>query len=412
MNHSEPPAPSAGIVYFFSPTESVLTRRGDRHPALAQHLVKAGYRVHYVSSGFYHAEKRHFSEAEITEAQQRVPYGLEILPCIGYPSNISIRRVLNNILLSLRAYRYLAGRLTPADLLILPSRPVESVFMAACLRRFRRCQVLLDIEDTWPDALVVRNPLARFVFRTWCNLLLRPSLRTFDLFVHICPSFTEWLRRYNPGATSRFISLGYDPARWQECRPRSGQPVSTPRRLVCVGQLQFQVDVMPILEALRRLPGYSLTIIGDEGKGQRYREVTDYIAKHKLTNVEIIGVVPREKVASLLQDQCIGVIPIVTSLVPNKLFDYVASYLPTLVLGCEDTGRIVSEHGIGWHIPLDAEATYEFLRDLTDAEIGTCRKRVETARPAFNREHLYDELEMLIRPHVRLVPAATTGTTS
>ncbi|MRS04210.1 glycosyl transferase family 1, partial [bacterium] len=159
-------------IFVVGPTESMLTRRGNRHPALAQYLVDQGFSLEYVTSNFYHAEKRWFSSEEIAIAKQDAPYKLTVKQCIGYKANISFQRILSNILLSINFFFYLLPRLNKNSILILPSRPVEMIFAAAMLRLLRNVTVALDIQDIWPDMLVVRSKVKKLFFTLYCNIYL------------------------------------------------------------------------------------------------------------------------------------------------------------------------------------------------------------------------------------------------
>ena len=61
-------------IYIISQTESHLTMRGKRHPNLADFLASKDYDLTYISSDFYHADKRHFKNNEIIEAQNQLKY--------------------------------------------------------------------------------------------------------------------------------------------------------------------------------------------------------------------------------------------------------------------------------------------------------------------------------------------------
>lgn len=76
-------------LFIVSPTESCLTRRGDRHPKLAARFAAQGWNVCYISSDFYHAEKHHFSTEEIAAARERAGYELKLFHVPAYGDNIS-----------------------------------------------------------------------------------------------------------------------------------------------------------------------------------------------------------------------------------------------------------------------------------------------------------------------------------
>jgi glycosyltransferase involved in cell wall biosynthesis len=385
--------PKPEKVYIVGPTESILTQRGNRHPSLATFLVKQGYALEYVTSDFYHAEKRWFSREEIRLGQEKVPYKLTVKRCIGYKANISIRRIIANILLTWSFFFYLLPRLNRRTVLILPSRPVEMMFAAALLRLIRGTSVALDIQDIWPDMLVVDSRLKRTLFRYYCNLYLYPSLRFIDKFFHVAPSFENWLDRYARKATSTFIPLGFDAERWRDAAPiEKNTDQSLTIQLACVSQLTFQFNIMPLLKALNLRRAYHLKSIGEDGTGQRYREVVEFIEKQKMDNATIVGLVSRQEMVRELRGVDIGIVPMVSTSIPNKVFDYIASYIPLLVLGKNDSAEFVEQLGIGWSVEFNERAIGEFLDSITREEIRRKAARVAEIRHRFSRDVLHEQI--------------------
>ncbi|EFK09709.1 glycosyltransferase, group 1 family protein [delta proteobacterium NaphS2] len=385
-------------IFVVAPTESVLTKRGNRHPALALFLATYGYELEYVSSDFYHAEKRHFSAEEISRAKLDVPYSLVILHCLGYTKNISSRRVVSNILFSAKVFFYLWSRLNRKAILLLPSRPVEMIFAAAMLRLTRGTSVALDIQDIWPDMLIVKNRLKKLAFTIYCNMYLYSSLRSIDKFFHVAPSFVEWLHRYAPKARSIFIPLGFDEERWPIVASKQHASAKTPSRisLVCVAQLTFQFDVLPIVKAILNNELFMLTIIGEDGKSERYPEVINFIKEKAMKNVRIIGHVDRMVLVDHLVSADIGIVPMISTSLPNKVFDYIASNLPILALGQNDISDFVRQYDIGWCTSFDHKEIRSLLRTLTRGQILEKRKNVQKIRPNFSRDRLHQQLLKLI----------------
>ncbi len=396
---------SSKKIYIVGPTESVLTKRGNRHPSLAAFLVREGYDLEYVTSDFYHAEKRWFSKTEIEEGRQKATYKLTVKHCIGYMSNVSVRRVISNSFLSLSFFLYLLPRLNRQTVLILPSRPVEMMLAAAVLRIVRGTSVLLDIRDVWPDGLVLRDRTRRFAFNTYCHVYLYPSLRFLDKFVHVAPSFVDWLHRYAPRKDSVFVPLGYDRDRWESIAQRRTGP-KEPIDLVCVAMLQHLIDVMPVLQAINGDERFRLTLIGDDGQGERYAEVVDYIEKNHMENVTIVGRLSPDEVVRYLNRMDIGVVPMISSSIPNKVFDYIAARLPLLVLGENDCADLVEEMGIGWSCSYDESGVRAQLADVDTSAIRAAREHVAAVRDRFGRDHLFRSVVDVIESGVsRGLPA-------
>ena len=217
----------------------------------------------------------------------------------------------------------------------------------------KRCRAVLDIRDIWPDALVIPNAIKFSLFKWYCNFYLKLSLNKFDPFVHISPSFVKWLHRYAPKTESKFIPLGFDASRWKSTTFQNKMIEGKQIRLVCVGLLQYQIDVMPVLKAMKNRNQFHFTIVGDDGAGERYNEVISYINEHQMENVTIIGTVPPNVMADYLDNQDIGVIPMISDSIPNKVFDYIGAFLPILALGDFDTARFVIDNGIGLSVPFN-----------------------------------------------------------
>ena len=375
-------------VFVVSPFENLMAARGTRLPRLAEMLAEVGYEVEYVTTNFSHAYKRKFSQDEIERCKRTLPYQMTVLPILGYRSNISMKRIVNNFVMTIIHLFYLLRVVRSGDVVVTLSRPVEFVAMVALLKSIRRIRVVLDIPDVWPDALVGVTLVKKFLFSIYCNFYLKVSLRRIDRFIHVAPSFVEWLHRYSPKANSFFIPLGFDEDRWTLMKHR---PLASdgPMSLVFVGALQYQLDVMPLLKALVERPRFNLTIIGDNGTGQRYREVKGFVEKYGMSNVKLLGRMTPTEVVKELRNHDIGIVPMISSSIPNKMFDYIAAYLPVLSLGDNDSSGFVRKYDIGWTAPFEPEIIGNLLDSLTVEEVNNKAKNVEAIRDQFDRKYLY-----------------------
>jgi len=372
--------------YLIGPTESVLTNRGTRFPDFADFLFEKGHLVVYYTSGFYHAEKRHFKKKEVFSSKQKCKYPLFVIPVLGYSQNISTRRVVSNFWFSLGIFLRLLLKVCRNDCVIIPSRPVELIFFISLIGRIKKCRIYLDIQDIWPDALQVKNQRKRRLFSHYCDLFLKPSLKYYTNTFHVAPSFLSWLNRYAPDKSSIFLPLGWENERWQNniVNPASDDYV----KLVCVAQLTYQFDIMPILVFLKTNPKYKLKIIGEDGKGERYAEVINYVNLNGIKNVSIIRKVPHEKMSDALVGEDIGIVPMLTSSIPNKVFDYLGARLPIVVLGKNDSADFVHHYDIGWSCDYNATSFSSLMENITREDIGEKRMNIEIIRDQFSRNQL------------------------
>lgn len=379
-------------IYIIAQTESILTKRGNRHPNIADYLVNNGSTIIYYTSNFYHSEKRFFKETEILEAKKKVKYNLKVLKTLGYYNNIAPRRVINNFLFSLLVFIKLVFIVQKQDKVFLPSRPVELIFFMSLLKRIKGVRIYLDIQDIWPDALEIKNKFKKKIFEIYCNIFLKPSLKYYDNSLVVAPSFEKWLRRYAKHVPAVFVPLGWENDRWLDV-DRKVPIDNSIVKIVCVAQLQHQIDIMPILEVLKDYKKYHLTIIGEDGKGDRYAEVIKYIEKNLISNVDIIGKVTRGEMKNHLEFMSIGILPMLTTSIPNKIFDYMACELPIIVLGENDSSHFVVQNEIGWSCDYNSNSLLMLLENITEVSISNKISKLKLIKCNYSRNHLHKEIK-------------------
>lgn len=381
--------------FLIGPTESVLTKRGNRFPNIAEHLIQNHCEVVYYTTNYSHAEKRFFSPDDIELSKDKAPYKLHVMNVLGYRSNISVRRVISNYLFSLSLFSRLLLTVRRNDVILIPSRPVELIFFIAMLKALRKVNIFIDVQDIWPDALDISNKFLKGIFVIYCNLFLYNSLRHYTGAMHVAPSFELWLRRYWYKRKSSFIPLGWENSRWEKCALNTDSSKEE-LNLVVVAQLQYQIDVLPVIEAIRNNPNVKLTIIGEDGRGQRYAEVMNYLEANNVHNCNIVGKLDRLELVDYLSTMDIGVSPMITSSIPNKIFDYLGSFLPILVLGENDSADFVAENNFGWTVGFDSVLIENWLRDLTWSEIKGKSMSIKEKRENFSRDQLHQKIKDVI----------------
>ena len=382
-------------VFLIGPTESILTKRGNRFPNFADFFVQENVNVVYYTSDFYHAEKRFFSKAEIHNAQSECTYELNVLSVLGYFNNVSVKRVFSNFFFSLKLFFILLFRVKKYDKILLPSRPVELIFFMSLLKRIKGVGVYLDIQDVWPDALQIANKKKKKIFEVYCNLYLKPSLKYYTAALHVAPTFKLWLRRYAKNTPSSFVPLGWENERWSNVTSKD-IVLSDVIKLVCVAQLQHQIDVMPILMVLKNNNTLHLTILGEDGTGERYPEVINYIKENDISNIEILGKIERKEMVKYIENKHVGILPMITSSIPNKIFDYMAAMLPIIVLGDNDSSNFVIENNIGWQCNFNSEDLDLLLQSLSAEEIKAKKEQVVLVRNNFSRNILHKKIKDII----------------
>lgn len=384
-------------LILIGPTESELTKRGNRFPNIASFFANDGYQVKYYTSNFYHAEKRFFLKEEINKVKKSLKYDLNVLSVLGYYSNISSRRVISNFIFSFKLFFILMTKVSKNDKIILPSRPVELIFFVSLLKRLKAVKIYLDIQDTWPDALKIDNKIKTQIFNIYCNIYLKPSLKFYDAAFYVAPSFKKWLSRYAKKIPSSFIPLGWENERWSQVEYNNTKKDLKLIKMVVVAQLQRQIDVTPILNVLKNNDNLHLSIFGEDGTGERYNDTINFIKTHNLKNIDIIGKIDRLEMANFLQDKDIGVLPMITSSIPNKIFDYIAAMLPTIVLGDNDSSEFVVKNNIGWQCDYNSKSLELLINKLSLSDISLKKKNIAEIRTNFSRDILHNKIKEIIK---------------
>lgn len=379
------------MIYIISQTESHLTQRGKRHPNLADFLSLKGYKVEYFSSNFYHADKIHFNSQQIEDANNEIKYKLSIIESFAYYRNVGLRRIISNLMFSYRVYKQLKKRSLDNSIIIVPSRPVEILYFLNKLKKTNKVEILVDIRDVWPDAFNINSKPLNYLFKKYCDFFLKDSLPSFDKFVHTCPKFLDWLNRYAPAKSSTFIPLGYDPKRFS-CSVNA-KTKSEPIKFVYIGLLQYQIKILPFIKVIQNDQRYNLTLYGDNGEGERYEDVKNFIDLYKISNVHFKGKIHQNKVCTVLKNYDIGLLPMDAKFAfPNKVFDYIASALPIYSMGDHDTSTFVKNNRIGWVSSFnqdDIKQTINKISNSVNDDVKIFSKELLQIKENYSREQLF-----------------------
>ena len=150
------------------------------------------------------------------------------------------------------------------------------IYFASVLRIKYKISVLVDIQDIWPDMLVNKSGITTYVFTKYCNFFLKRSLKYIDKFIHVAPSFQNWLKRYSPKSSSKFVPLGFEEGRWGEINSSANISNKNKITFLVIAQLTFQFDIIPILDALKNNENFELLLVGENGKGERFNELQSF----------------------------------------------------------------------------------------------------------------------------------------
>jgi len=375
-------------LYIITPFESKLTKRGTRFPTLAWIFSKNGYSVEYITSNFDHSKKNHFNRQYIKKISKKLPYTLKVINILGYRRNISIFRSISHLQFVLKTYLYLNKNIKLRQIILIPSRLPELIWVCALIKKKKKIKLVLDISDIMPDAFPKEKRIRRKIFEIYCNIFQRKSLCAFDKFVYTSMNFRKWLNRYSSPNDSVFIPLGFDEKRWESMKVLKSCDFGNVINIVYIGDLTSNIDIFPIINSIKNKNNIQFTIIGG---GDYISLVKKYVQNNRIKNIAFTGFVDPNEVPNYMKKQHLSVIPMRLDTIPNKLFDSIAAYLPVLVLGKNDTSRFVKQYNIGWELSFNETEISTFFNNLTKNEIIEKSNNIRKIRNEFSKDKLYKE---------------------
>jgi len=374
------------------PFENVMTQRGNRTTTFAEFLFEKKHKVYFVTTNFYHAEKRIFNKKIVNENITKTPYSLIVLNNIGYKKNISIRRIISHFSFSIKSFFTLLKIKNDIDVIIIPSRPPDLIFCVNIFAKIFNKKIIVDVSDIWPDSFP-GNGVKKMIFTIYCNLFQYLSLPFIKNYVYMSYNFNKWIQKYRKSVNSIFIPLGYEEERWKNFD--TIKEIKGNVKIIYIGNISQIINLYPLLEAIKRINKYELSIVGG---GDKLNEVKKYCEKNNIPNVKFYGFIPRNKIQNIIIKHHLSVIPMIgyAGTLPNKLFDSIASYRPIISFGNNDISNFVEKFKIGWKVDYSTEKVIEYLKNISEKEIIIKSENIKNIRNDYSRKKMYHYYEKFI----------------
>lgn len=170
-----------------------------------------------------------------------------------------------------------------------------------------------------------------------------------------------------------------------------GSTNASPPAIVYTGNLGTAQNLEACVEAMIHVSEPAvLRLVGSGDVESKLHRLVDELGVED--RVEFTGLVPRDEVPEILRTATIGVAPLeetetLSYAMPTKVYEYMACGLPTVVTGCGEIRRFVTETDIGVHADGDPEA----LADRFDELLTDSQRRDELA--VRSREHVVEHYD-------------------
>ena len=295
-----------------------------------------------------------------------------------------LRRLPYYLLFSIHAMFWLVWNVRRYDAVVTTTPPISTGAAGLCASVLGKPWIV-DVRDLWIDAAVSLGYLDEGSF------LERASRRFQRLVLHTADGITvttELLGEYiqelygeSLAEKTLLISNGVDVDRFQPPASRVSddstaaavpenrqdaaatagpKPDGGRSTIIYTGNLGSSQALGPCIRAMAHLEHDAavLKLIGAGDMKSELRQLRDDLGL--ADRVEFHGLVPRAEVPALLADATIGIAPLQDSeemayAMPTKLYEYLASGLPTVVTGRGEIERFIDASGGGFHVENDPE---------------------------------------------------------
>jgi len=379
------------MLYVVSPfeTENFSKKISSRNLEIA---IASGMKAKVISSSFDHRYKKYNEISKVKSFLSSINenIGFVHIPTTPYKRNVSIARVFSNLVFSFLTFIYLIYNAKKNDYVLINSIPPELCFFTTIASKIKKFKIIMDVRDIWPDALVVDKSVTSNLFRVYCNFFYKNLVKSrISKVFFVAHSFKDWIFRHQIEAPALFLPLGYDASRWNH--DISIVSVFT-KKLVYIGYLSQQFDLSIYIDFVNKNTDWKLFVIGGGQRSEEYKKLDVNDA------VSFYGMVPPTSIPGILSDISpdIAILPLTSgakSLMPNKLFDYIANELPIIVTGSDDAGKFVEKNSIGWYIENVNDLEREILV-IEDSQVSFMRDNLIKIKSNFSMQKLYANKEL------------------
>lgn len=363
-----------------------------RTAMIAEKLVARGHQVTWWGSAFDHLHKQ-WVFSEDTESELAEGFKIIAIKGIGYKKNISLRRVIDNRIIS-HKFKMMAPRLPKPDIIVAAMPSYDLAYNAVKFAKLNSIPIIVDIRDQWPDSFLDAipsffRPIARMILHR-DFMMVQETMKSADAIFSMMNTLLEWGLQYAQRGKGKFdmvYYLGYnkipvDSGILSKVGSLELDKLQASFVVTFIGTFGFSHNPEILVDVARRLQREGIVFVL-AGNGEFFDKIKDN-AKG-LENIFFPGWLNPEEIVSLLAKSHIGVCTSTRGayFFPNKSFLYFAAGLPVVSAFYGDLKSIIETHEIGYfYPPNDIEALVTCIRKLSDK--NRCEKFSKNVRVVFD----------------------------
>lgn len=333
------------ICQWFPPEPTILP------VDIADMLERAGFET-IVLTGLPNYPHGTLADGYPMRNRAEINHGHRVLRVLEYPSHSSsaVGRMANYLSFAIAATVFGSRLVRGSDVTFVYGSPVTAALPAYVDSLVRGTPYVVHVQDVWPDSIYATGfagragRLVRPVLESVCTAIYRRA----DAVIAISDGMGDLLVSrgverervwsiYNWDA--RDSTDRYDPARNSENL-----------RLIYAGNFGAAQNLGPLVEAVGRLEGVSLTLVGGGVEEDRLRAL---VAANGYQNIEFRASMSRSEVSRFARDFDTHIVSLQRQelfrvTIPGKFQSILAAGFPVLSIVDGEVSRIVEENDLGW----------------------------------------------------------------
>jgi glycosyltransferase involved in cell wall biosynthesis len=241
---------------------------------------------------------------------------------------------------------------------------VISFYPSFVYRIVKRCPLVQNVDDLWPEALYDLGVSERSFVATLGELMARAAYRFASLITPISPDYVNTIAgKYQTGRSKIcVIPAGVDLDKFK-CRQEDPPSENGKFTVLYIGAFSPAYDFDQVFKAAKLLAPFSDVEFVIQGGGELSNTLKFKVKSMELSNVKIVDrIVSRDEVTRILSKAGVVLLPLngigsIEMGISSKLYEYQAAGKPIICCSRGQPGRYVSETESGIVVkPGDYEA--------------------------------------------------------
>ena len=311
--------------------------RPTRSSIFASYLSDNNYKVKFITNKFNHFEKKNRKKIK---KQTNIEYIL--ISSIGYNKNVSIRRVIDHIIISIKIFFHLL--FTKNELIICSFPTLSNVIACHFVSIFKKLNLVIDVRDLWPEIFKTyfkKNFILDILIKI--NYRIRKKIFKKHNIVAISNSYANIIKK----TVAKNIEIPIFPLGSITFKNPIKKSENKDVIFWFLGSMGKTYDLKHLIKTTNEIKSKNIKFI-ISGNGASFDEIKK-MSKNK--NVIFTGWCDLKKIKYYGHIADIGIMPYTnfsTQDLPNKIFDYFSFSLPVLTnINKGDCLKIIKEDK-GW----------------------------------------------------------------